>query len=129
MAVGKGIRSTRILRLLLPYYVPQITFEIPFKGYFEAVPRTPISSGFSPLVSLHSTLDHILVEGSVGLTLYAFLLGDSLKSFYSRVFQEEEPRQGDPQVFLHMTHDHLLVDGQVFTVMLEGLNIRIYWQH
>ena len=74
MPVGKDIRSTRILRLLLPYSIPQITFEIPFKGYFEAVIRAPISSGFSPPVSLHTTLDHILVDGQV-LALFTLMLG------------------------------------------------------
>ena len=42
-------------------YRQEITDQTPGKGEFEAMPRSAISCSFTPSISLHATLDHILL--------------------------------------------------------------------
>ena len=42
----------------------EITDQTPGKGEFEAMPRSAISCSFTPSISLHATLDHILLVES-----------------------------------------------------------------
>ena len=45
-------------------YRQEITDQTPGKGEFEAMPRSAISCSFTPSISLHATLDHILLVES-----------------------------------------------------------------
>ena len=45
-------------------YRQEIADQTPGKGEFEAMPRSAISCSFTPSISLHATLDHILLVES-----------------------------------------------------------------